>query len=61
MSLSVFPRGMLIFSAFLCYRYYFSGLAASRIDHVSSAKFAPGDAGADVVRAPRGWGPAGHF
>lgn len=25
MSLSAFPRGTLIFIAFLCYRYYFSG------------------------------------
>lgn len=68
MSLSTFPRGMLIFIAFLCYRYYFSGLAAWHIDQVGSAnfvlgsaKFAPGDAGAEVMHAPLGWGTAGHF
>jgi len=56
MSLSAFPRGTLIFIAFLCYRYDFSGSAASCIDHVGSAKFAPGAAGAE-------WrvGIAAHF
>lgn len=59
MTRAAFPRGTVLFIAFLCYQYDFSGRATSCIDHVGNATFAlgragfaPRDAGADLAPAP---------